>query len=120
MANEITKLGGNGKLNAQLLFIYRGIAAPTYVKADTSIATVIVTPSNELPDIAADVLTVVEKTALDAGIDAFEVVSMPVTDALTNSQLLAAARTLYANRKVRFTELLARRYSRAGQRFDEV
>jgi len=120
MANEITKLGGDGGINATLLFIYRNLTAITYQDSLAQTVTVIPTPSSDLPAMAANILTTAEKASLDTGVDAFELVSMPVIDAMTNVELLAAARALYLTKKAAFVDRLTRTYNRAGQRFNEV
>lgn len=119
MANEITKLDGDGGLKATLLFLYQ-ITAPVYVIDGGGNQTVIATPSTDLPEMAGLILTSAEKAELDAGTLAFEVVSLSVTDAKTGPELLVDARALYAKRKTRFVELLARKYNRAGLRFNGV
>jgi hypothetical protein len=119
MANEITKLDGDGGLNANLLFIY-SLTPITYNDAAAQPVTVIPTPSSGLPDMAGNILTAAEKAALDDGSSAFEIMTLDVPDAKTNAELLADARALYAEKKADFITRLNRAYNRAGQRFDEV
>ena len=118
MANEITKLDGDGGLNANLLFLYP--LTPITYTGSAGTVTVIPTPSTDLPEIANNVLGVAEKAALDDGSSAFEVVKMTVPDALSNTQLLTNARALYAKRMADFIERHTRAYNRAGQRFNGV
>jgi len=118
MANEITKLDGDGGLNAKLIFLY-SITAPTY-QGNAGEQTVVVTPAAELPVLAVAILSATEKSALNDGSKAFEVVTMKVEDAKSNATLLAEARALYTKRKADFVERLNRKYNRAGQRFNEV
>ena len=120
MADEITKLDGDGGLKARLLFIYRGLVQPTYPIDGGGTQTVIATPSSNLPVMAAEILSVAEKAALDAGTDAFEIVTLNIDDSKSNLDLLTEARVLYAKRKADFISELNRKYNRAGQRFNEV
>lgn len=119
MANEITKLDGDGGINARLLFLYLGLTPITYA-IDGGQQTVVHTPSASLPEMAGPILTAAEKAALDAGTAAFEVVTMPIIDSLSGADLLTAARTLYARHKAAFIARATRKYSRAGQRFNEA
>ena len=66
------------------------------------------------------ILTTSEKTALDNGSKAFEIVTIQINDAKANAQLLVEARALYAKHKADFVERLNRKYNRTGQRFNEV
>lgn len=120
MADEITKLDGDGKLKANMLFIYRNITPPTYKISGGGTQAVISTPSANLPAMAALILSAAEKAALDTGTDAFELVHIDVGDATSNIDVLAQARALYAKKKADFISELARKYKRAGQRFNEV
>ena len=117
MANEITKLKSNN-LNAELLFIYRSITAPTYTDADSATITVVASPSSTLPAEAVGLLSVAEKAALDAGTDAFEVVEMEISESLTNPQLLAAAQALYTVKQSAFQSHLTSTYHKFGFRLD--
>lgn len=120
MASEITKLDGDGGLNARVLFLYLTLTPNTYPIDGGGMHTVVPTPSTDLPAMAAEILTAAEKAALGAGTAAFEIVTFPISDALTNVELLAAARALYATKKADFVAREARKYNRAGQRFNEV
>lgn len=119
MADEITKLIGDGGLNVELLFIYRGLEPVTY-NDQTGLVSIIPTPSADLPAIALNILTTAEKSALDIGADAFEVTNMRVHDGMLDAELLAAAREIYAQRKSDFIERLNRKYTRTGQRFNAI
>jgi len=118
MANEITKLDGDGGLHANLLFLYP--LTPITYTGSSGTVTVVPTPSVDLPLIASNILGAAEIAALDNGSAAFEVVTMVVDDAKTNAQLLADAQALYAKRMADYIERLTRKYNRVGQRFNGV
>lgn len=128
MANEITKLGfSNGQ--ADVLFIYDLVTARTYKNSAGANVTAIPTPSAFLANytselggnhtIASDAVTGTEKTAMDAGTMAFEIVKMTIPPDKPNSELLAEAQALYAIKMAEFIMKLDDFvYKKAGVRFD--
>ena len=113
MANEILVLEGDGEINVSLLFLFP-ILTPIQVNATN----VIPTPASGLPALAQSILDAGEKSSLDAGTTVFEVVSMRVTSARTNLELLAQAQALYVDRNANYLSKYALRYKHSGKRLD--
>lgn len=118
MANEIIKLGGDGGVNANLLFLYPIVSPITYPDQNSAPITIVPSPSSELTTMELNILTTAEKVSLDGGTLAFERVTMLVADSKTNAQLLADAQALYALKFAAYIAKLNRAYNRAGQRFN--
>ncbi len=78
----------------------------------------VLTPSSDLPDAVALVLTLAEKTALDAGEAVIKFVAIPVADDASDADVLATARTNYAAYAPLALAEYQRRYKYIGRRFD--
>ena len=113
MANEIIVMEQDNQGNFSLCFLYP-IATPKQVNGTN----IIVTPSSELPAIAAAVTTVGEKTALDNGTGAFQITSFKRDPTLTGPALLAKVQAVYALRKSEFDARYAAQYELAGNRYN--
>ena len=113
--NEITIIQRDERRSMSALFLYP-ISAPKAVGGSN----VVVSPSADLPELVAGVLTAAEKAALDSGDMAFEVVSFQVEAGMTNAQRIARLRAIYASRKADFDTDYTRRYQFAGTRLDAV
>ena len=126
MANEITAIEGSGR-NYTLLFI-ASIPSPIQVGGSN----VVPTPANEngnpanpstLGPIAEAIVTQPEKDALNAGTAIYGTQNLNVyADGvkLTNQQLAARARAIYAAWKAQALADYAARYEFSGIRIDEA
>ena len=110
MANEITALEQHG-INLSLLFLYP-IASPKQVGG----VNVVPTPSSDMPSLASLAITQPEKDSLDAGDAAWETHDLRIVVGATAGQLLAAAQSLYAEKKAAFLAAYAARLVWAGTR----
>ena len=113
MADEITILESDGSFRFRLCLIFP-IASPAQVGG----ANVIPTPSVDLPTIANQLLSTVEKSTLDAGTTAFKVVQLRKDASLTNPQFEALAAQKYTEELTDFNRWYAQTYLHAGQRFN--
>ena len=118
MANEITKLDGDTRLGANVLFLFDVI--PGSYTADGGATTVVPeTPSSELPAIAANILPAAEKAELDAGTKVFKVIRLSMEEGKTGSDLLAAARAKYAKMEPMIQIRINEKYRWIGTRADK-
>lgn len=113
MANEISVLTEIPKLTA--LFLYP-IAVPKIVGNQN----VIVTPSSDLPTLAAALLTIPEKLSLDNGTSAFEVVQITRASQLSTPNLDIRLRSIYSQKKNTFGSNYSANFNRSGRRINEV
>lgn len=113
MANEIIVMEQDGQGTFLLCFLYT-ITTPKQI-AGTNI---VVTPSSQLPAIAAAVTSAGEKTALDNGTGAFEITSFRRDPALSGAELLAKVQAVYALRKAEFDARYSAQYEFAGNRYN--
>lgn len=114
MANEITALEGTGDNDYRILLLYP-IATPKQVMGSN----VIPTPSANLPSLGQQILTASEKAALDEGTLAFEVISFHKQPGMTNTQLAARAREIYAAKLTAFQSDYTKRYEFSGVRINQ-
>lgn len=115
MANEIIVMDSDDQGLFLLCFLYP-IAVPKQINGSN----IVVSPSNSLPPIAAAVTSAGEKTTLDSGQGAFEVISFRRDPALFGASLLAKVQAIYALRKQEFDARYAAQYEFAGSRFNAI
>lgn len=115
MANEITVLQGDGGERYSFVFGFP-IASPKQIGGSN----IVVTPSADLPAIAATVFAQADKDALDAGTAAFEVASMSRDPSLTLADFKAAVQGYYARRQAAFNAAYASKYEYAGLQINAV
>lgn len=130
MANEITVIGRVPRTGKYRLFFRYDLTAPVQVGGTNVVPTPATqrpsadnptpTAGDALPPVVQAALTAQEFADLDAGDAAFEIVTFHPDEGLTNPQLLARARQVYAARKAAYEAEYALRYQNAGLRFDEV
>lgn len=114
MANEITALQGNNG-SYTLLFLFP-IASP----AQAGGANIVEKASASLPAHAQAILSQAEKDAIDDGTLAWEAIDFQTSPGMTNPQLAARAREMYASRKAAFATEYASRNRWLGQRLNEA
>lgn len=114
MANEIKALEGTEDGRYSVLFLYPVEAPKTYPDGAGVSVTVVPTPA-PTEGVIASLLSLEERTALDTGAGAFEVVPYGPSPAKTGAELVAELRALYAARKAAFDAAYATRYKYLGQ-----
>jgi hypothetical protein len=117
MANEITSGPGDGKGNYPLLFIYPILTPKVW---NGSAVQVVPTPAAGLPDWAQTIVTADEKADLDAGDALFYVYSSFRPTGLTAGQMIAQARLIYAQFKIRLAAWYLDVYKYPGNRINEA
>ena len=121
MANEICVVRATTRGTLTLAFLY-----PITVPVQINGANVVPTPATNggvsvLDPILESMLTAQEKTDLDAGTLAYEMVTYRYDPGASNAQALAKAQALYANRLSQFQTWYTTTYGgRVGQRFSAV
>ena len=116
MANELAILEGDGKSRYGVLFYF---PIPDNIRVTVGGSNVVVTPSSELSEIAALVVTQAEKVELDLGKAVFRVHHYSLGPAMTDAEFIDKMRLDYAAEE---TEVLARyqdAYRYVGERHDK-
>ena len=115
IVNEITTLlaRSSGNNNHTVIFLYPIATPETYV-SNAGTVNFVPTPSENLPELAADILTAGEKTSLDAGESAFRVMSFNKAPGLTQAQLIIEVRRIYAAFLAQFNLDYSNIYDKSG------
>ncbi len=128
MANEITVVGQGKNTSFALFFRYPLTAIqvggvnviPTPATQTPSTENPTPIPGDALPWSVRQVIAAQEIIDLDAGDAAFEIVGFHPEVGLTNAQLIAKGREIYAVRKAEYLAAYSLQYELAGTRIDEV
>lgn len=129
MANEITVVGQAPNGSFALFFRYDIVTPitvggtqviPTPATPQPTIENPTPTDGESLPWAVRQVITAQEITDLDAGDSVYEIKGFHPEDGMTNPQLIAKGKEIYAITKGEFLAEYTLRYSNAGIRIDGV
>ncbi len=129
MANEITVIGQAPNGSFVLFFRYDIVTpitvggvnvVPTPATPEPSVENPTPTAGDSLSWVVRQVITQQEITDLDAGDSAYEIKGFHPADGMTNPQMIAKGKEIYAVTKAEYLATYNIKYANAGIRIDEV